>query len=57
MRPLGSTPLQLIKEYNMKKIETFHARNIHVLAEGIECKEELEFLLTTKADYLQGFFI
>lgn len=38
-------------------IETFHARNIHVLAEGIECKEELEFLLTTKADYLQGFYL
>lgn len=38
-------------------IEEFHQKNIHVLAEGIESKEELDFLRTTDVDYLQGFYL
>ena len=41
--------IQLTKE--------FHARNIYVIAEGVETREELEFLRTTDVDYLQGYYL
>jgi len=27
------------------------------LAEGIECKEEMDFIETTDVDYIQGFYL
>jgi len=39
-------------------IEEFHSRGVQVVAEGIETKEELDYLRThTKADYFQGYYL
>ena len=38
-------------------INIFHEQRIKVLAEGVECKEELDYILTTDVDYLQGFYL
>lgn len=38
-------------------IEKLHDRNMDVMAEGIELKEELEFIMTTNVDYLQGYYL
>lgn len=40
-----------------KLVERFHKRGIHVLAEGVETKEEYDYLLTTEVDYLQGYYL
>lgn len=45
------------QEMFLNLLEGFHKRGVHVLAEGIECKEELEYLLTTDVDYLQGYYL
>lgn len=50
----GITPKQ---ERVLYLIDEFHKRDINVLAEGIENKEELDFLLTTDVDYLQGYYL
>ena len=41
------------KEY----IEDFHKRNITVLAEGVETKEEYDFLVENGIDLLQGYYL
>lgn len=38
-------------------VNKFHDRGIRVLAEGIECKEEFDFILSTDVDYLQGYYL
>ena len=38
-------------------IGRFHDKGMRVLAEGIECKEELEFILTTDVDCMQGYYL
>lgn len=38
-------------------IETMHARNIEVVAEGIETKEEFDYLVKLGADYFQGYYL
>lgn len=45
------------QEHFSELVTRFHTRDIHVLAEGIEEKEELDFLLTTGVDYLQGYYL
>lgn len=45
------------QERLLQLIDIFHKSDISVLAEGIECKEELDYLLTTDVDYLQGFYL
>lgn len=45
------------QERFLQLIEEFHARGINVLAEGVEYKEELDFILTTDVDYLQGYYL
>lgn len=38
-------------------IRTFHARGITALAEGIETKEEYDYLITTDIDLMQGYYL
>lgn len=38
-------------------VDYFHDRGVKVLAEGIELLEELEFIMTTDVDYLQGYYL
>ena len=38
-------------------VNSFHDKGVRVLAEGIEYKEELDFILTTDVDYLQGYYL
>lgn len=38
-------------------VKRFHSKGIQVLAEGIECKEEFDFIMTTDVDYLQGYYL
>ena len=45
------------QKHFVELVEKFHKRGIHALAEGVECKEELDFLLTTDVDYLQGYYL
>lgn len=37
-------------------IDTAHALNLKVIAEGVEAVEDLELLKFMKADYIQGYF-
>lgn len=46
-----------MQDYFVELVNRFHRRGICVLAEGIEIKEELEFILTTDVDYLQGYYL
>lgn len=41
----------------LKLVDRFHKRGIQVLAEGIESKEELDYLLTADVDFLQGYYL
>lgn len=45
------------QEHFIRLIERFHKRGSMVIAEGVECLEEFDFLRTTKVDYLQGFYL
>lgn len=46
------------KQKNCKEIiETMHARNIKVVAEGVETKEEFEYLVGIGADFFQGYYL
>lgn len=38
-------------------VKRFHSKGIQVLAEGIECKEEFDYIMTTDVDYLQGYYL
>lgn len=38
-------------------IQNLHRANISVLAEGVETKEEYEYLLSTDIDLMQGFYL
>lgn len=40
-----------------KTIETTQALGIKLIAEGVECQEECEWLVSHGADYLQGFYL
>ena len=42
-----------VEEY----VNEFHKRNISVLAEGIEKKEELDIIVECGVDYLQGYYL
>lgn len=42
-----------VEEY----VNEFHKRNISVLAEGIEKKEELDVIVECGVDYLQGYYL
>ena len=48
-----------VKKRNMVEIITDSIRSHHakVLAEGVETKEEYDFLKSLKVDYMQGFFL
>lgn len=48
---------QKMQEHFVELVNRFHDRGIHVLAEGIECREELDFILTTDVDYMQGYYL
>lgn len=46
------------QDYVQELITVFHDRGIQVIAEGIETKEELEYLQrNTKVDYYQGYYL
>ncbi len=38
-------------------IEFCHSKNIRVVAEGIECKEDLYYLMDLDVDYVQGYYL
>ncbi len=38
-------------------IEFCHSKNIRIVAEGIETKEDLEYLMDIGADYVQGYYL
>ena len=46
-----------MQEHFVELVNKFHDRGAFVLAEGIECKEELDFIRTTDVDYLQGYYL
>lgn len=48
---------QKMQDHFIALVEKLHDRNMNVLAEGIELKEELEFIMTTDVDYLQGYYL
>lgn len=41
----------------LEVLDSLHERGLEVLAEGIECKEEMDFIETTDVDYIQGFYL
>ena len=46
------------KQENCKNIiDTMHARNIKVVAEGVETKEEFDYLVNIGADLFQGYYL
>lgn len=46
------------KQQNCKEIiETMHAKDIMVVAEGVETKEEFDYLLGIGADLFQGYYL
>ncbi|MCR5511023.1 MAG: EAL domain-containing protein [Lachnospiraceae bacterium] len=46
------------KQTNVRSlIDVFHKRNILVVAEGVETKEEFEYLVALGVDYLQGYYL
>ena len=46
------------KQENIKKlVEMFHSKDILVVAEGIEEKEEFEYLVSLGVDYYQGYYL
>lgn len=48
----------IAKQKNVKKLtDTMHERMIVVLAEGIETREELDFLKSINVDFYQGYFL
>lgn len=46
-----------MQDHFVKMVSSFHDKGVRVLAEGIEYKEELDFILTTDVDYLQGYYL
>lgn len=38
-------------------LDSLHDKGLQVLAEGIECKEEMDFIETTDVDFVQGFYL
>lgn len=41
---------------SIELIDTAHALNLKVIAEGVEAVEDLELLKFMKGDYIQGYF-
>ncbi len=41
----------------LRCIQRFHDLGAQVIAGGIECREELDFLVPNGADYIQGFYL
>lgn len=48
--------VQMQKSFNYY-VEEFHKRGIKVLAEGVELKEEYEYIKTVGVEYYQGFYL
>ena len=47
-----------VKQENVKALtETFHSRGMRVVAEGIERKEEFDYLVGLGIDYFQGYYL
>ncbi len=69
MRPLDMNVMDLIDEYTKKDklpekqenvrnlLQEFHSRNMLVVAEGIERKEEFDYLVGLGVDLFQGFYL
>ncbi|MFT5760577.1 MAG: diguanylate cyclase (GGDEF)-like protein/PAS domain S-box-containing protein [Alteromonadaceae bacterium] len=66
--PINSIKIDksFIEEINKNKTQTklvkamislAHSLNFHVTAEGIECKEQLDFLKALKCDIAQGYYL
>lgn len=46
------------KQRNVKEhIDILHGRNIKIVAEGIETKEEFDYLVLMGVDYFQGYYL
>ncbi len=46
------------KQENVKKlVQEFHSRKMMVLAEGVEEKEEFEYLVSLGIDLFQGYYL
>ena len=46
------------KQKNVKKlVQEFHSRKMMVLAEGVEEKEEFEYLVRLGIDLFQGYYL
>lgn len=55
---LSGIDTKIEKQKNCKDIiEKMHELNIQVVAEGVETKEEFEYLKGIGADYFQGYYL
>ena len=53
----GNNNIMNLQEYYYYYRDSFHKRGIKVLAEGIESREEYEFLRDNGIDLVQGFYL
>ena len=42
---------------NLNTLESFHERGMQVLAEGVETREECDFLRSLGVDLFQGYYL
>ncbi len=55
---LSGIDSDISKQANCKEIiDTMHMRGIKVVAEGVETKEEFDYLYELGADYFQGYYL
>lgn len=55
---LSGIDTDVYKQGNCKEIiDTMHSLNIDVVAEGVETKEEFDYLVDIGADYFQGYYL
>ena len=45
-----------LKSIFEKMISMFHSMGVRIVSEGVETKEELEYLVSVQADYAQGYY-